>query len=895
MPLRRRGGGAAATPGGGSGLTAEQVRDTVAAFVREGNNITIVHDDAANTLTISSTGGTGGGLTTEQVRDTVAAFVRAAPGSGLSYTHNDTGNTLTLAFTLPAASVTPAMLDAGDDAKKAAMRTRIGAVSEDDIPESLMELLHDDLSSAVSLEQRIGDFTLLNDGNVVYLITVGTVTEFFAGDDISALREADAHTLDGVTIYSNASRHLLIKQPNNSSREVKVWLVDDVEAFAMIAARFLPTVTQEEAEAAIDASTATQRRIFTVQRIIQAIRANRDGDAFIGASEENGEITLTRRSGTDPVDLPITGAGGAFELKQIGSRATVEAANNYGASGITIAALDDDEAIYLRIWSPDEGEPPNYFVMRGATFNGLTERTAGQAPSGTYYERILPGGAGVIEIGKTSAGELLAANTDGSYTGSDILIEAYEVTVGQGGSLGFIPLGSASYNVVGESPPPYVSEEASSTPIDLSEVDLENDLLAVSIGFSQYSTQPHTFLASSIYERNAGDAVEFNEAGIPTIRITPLSRSSGGLDFYFGIDDDQHLTVSMLRASYFSGAFGLTLWRFGRATAVAPNPPGTDGQTLNRLTVQGRNYNLPRGGYLYYTRPALTIPADVTTAGTFTTSGRTYTLLNTVIPGRIYPAIDFTSEWFGNLEIDGDGNGGSGNNARQLEFTLKTTHTFNGKSIFHSRVESISIPRAFTASFTMGKMSAISQIRLGSFTDEDNTIITITEADLTSPVTIRFDLTIKGLQAGGGSATLSYTQIRFSHIQYRAYQIDHGEGSMVMPSTHNRYIGWSAAQNPTAAEFGAFSTDTDDMLPVPTLPAQFSTAGGAYLVFAVPKSAGTPTGVYFTGESLNQIGAYTRVNDWTPSGESPHYVYATNSAQSATALDGLSIRIEYGG
>ena len=82
---------------------------------------------------------------------------------------------------------------------------------------------------------------------------------------------------------------------------------------------------------------------------------------------------------------------------------------------------------------------------------------------------------------------------------------------------------------------------------------------------------------------------------------------------------------------------------------------------------------------------------------------------------------------------------------------------------------------------------------------------------------------------------------------------------------------------------------------MPALPAAFSAAGGAYVWFAVPKTQGVPTGIYRAGNPVNQIGAFTRVNDWTPASSTPHYVYASNVEQSGTALAGGSFRIEYGG
>ena len=90
-------------------LNAEEVRDVVAAFLQEGTNVTITHDDAANTLTISASGGGGGGgLDAEAVRDTIATFIQA--GSNITVTHDDAANTLTIASTASGGASDPKTL-----------------------------------------------------------------------------------------------------------------------------------------------------------------------------------------------------------------------------------------------------------------------------------------------------------------------------------------------------------------------------------------------------------------------------------------------------------------------------------------------------------------------------------------------------------------------------------------------------------------------------------------------------------------------------------------------------------------------------------------------------------------------------------------------------------------
>lgn len=73
----------------------ELIRDTIGTALTAGTNITIVVNDAGDTITINSTGG-GGGITTEEAVDAVAAAL-ATPGAGMDVTYNDGANTLTLA------------------------------------------------------------------------------------------------------------------------------------------------------------------------------------------------------------------------------------------------------------------------------------------------------------------------------------------------------------------------------------------------------------------------------------------------------------------------------------------------------------------------------------------------------------------------------------------------------------------------------------------------------------------------------------------------------------------------------------------------------------------------------------------------------------------------------
>jgi len=76
---------------------AEFIRDTIAAFIVQGTSVTVVHDDLANTLTISSTatGGTGAAYTDEQVRDVMGVALVA--GANVTITVDDVADTITIA------------------------------------------------------------------------------------------------------------------------------------------------------------------------------------------------------------------------------------------------------------------------------------------------------------------------------------------------------------------------------------------------------------------------------------------------------------------------------------------------------------------------------------------------------------------------------------------------------------------------------------------------------------------------------------------------------------------------------------------------------------------------------------------------------------------------------
>lgn len=77
-------------------MSDEAIRDLIADFIKASTNVTVTHDDAANTLTIAATD-TNTQRTDEEIRDVIASFL--AGSTNVTVTHDDAGDTLTITAT----------------------------------------------------------------------------------------------------------------------------------------------------------------------------------------------------------------------------------------------------------------------------------------------------------------------------------------------------------------------------------------------------------------------------------------------------------------------------------------------------------------------------------------------------------------------------------------------------------------------------------------------------------------------------------------------------------------------------------------------------------------------------------------------------------------------------
>ena len=217
--------------------------------------------------------------------------------------------------------------------------------------------------------------------------------------------------------------------------------------------------------------------------------------------------------------------------------------------------------------------------------------------------------------------------------------------------------------------------------------------------------------------------------------------------------------------------------------------------------------------YLYYARPALTIPADVSTNTAVPSSGTglEFVLLDrALIEGRIYPDIDFVTQWFGGFGISFDQNG-------SLLVRLKTRHEFGGKEFTHVRERTRGINPNRRLDVDLSNFDRVSVVRTGTYrppggNSDGSDDVEITTADLAGGVRITYTVEIQVLSGAGARQNANATTILWDAPQTRSYQIDHATGgstpgSNVRP-TINRF-DVTGDQSPSAGSIAGQAYDYD--------------------------------------------------------------------------------------
>ena len=163
--------------GGGGGLTEEQVRDTVAAFLTAGPNIGLLHNDAANTLQITGTD-TNTQRTDEDIFNVFASAIQA--GTNTTIVRDDDNNTVTINASvgiqgLSVTNKTGSALEAGrpvvvDIASDGTLQARAATTALIDAP---------NVASLTAQKRKISGFApsaVANDATFT-LVTEGTISD----------------------------------------------------------------------------------------------------------------------------------------------------------------------------------------------------------------------------------------------------------------------------------------------------------------------------------------------------------------------------------------------------------------------------------------------------------------------------------------------------------------------------------------------------------------------------------------------------------------------------------------------------------------------------------------------------------------------------------------------
>ena len=141
-----------------------------------------------------------------------------------------------------------------------------------------------------------------------------------------------------------------------------------------------------------------------------------------------------------------------------------------------------------------------------------------------------------------------------------------------------------------------------------------------------------------------------------------------------------------------------------------------------------------------------------------------------------------------------------------------------------------------------------------------------------------YDRNNTGNRAAGAFNLLSSDQLAMVAFQIPAPR--------VAPTGHKRYVGWSAAAQPTLTEFNAGEEFDGDVLTIP------AASQDGFLWFAIPADVDSPTAAYFDGNTRSVLQAFDqRTNIETdPDGtansgdEVDHKVWSTFASQRADVL-----------
>ena len=413
-------------------------------------------------------------------------------------------------------------------------------------------------------------------------------------------------------------------------------------------------------------------------------------------------------------------------------------ANAYAANDIT----HRNRVLYRSRTALAENAPATSYPGTGSAWEAQWERLA-------YFD-----GPPNAYIGLALVGETLTATREGGTNPTEIVLPAG----GMGGGGGLSRIGSL-WNATAAS-----NGNFQDTGIALPDDPADDALFPFVAQWAGYPRVFGALLGSQI------KALPMRPVGFPSSSgVLIAAEAQGATSLFAGQISNGNLVVGNDEGEWQASNY-FALYETAGAGAVEPPSAGDSSS-----------------GYLFYTRPPLSAPADVSADQAITNAGVEYTILdNETISGAVFADTDFTTQWFGYLTIRGTWAGSGANAISNLEVDLETTHIFNGKEIVHTRAVRISWPKGVSTLFSLNNLDSISTVSVGSYrppggNSDGSDDIEITTADLAGPVQITYKLKFRGVDRRGAFDPFTLQALEWHDMQTRSFQIG-GVSAMSTPT-----------------------------------------------------------------------------------------------------------------
>jgi hypothetical protein len=336
------------TAGSGS-MTDEQVRDVVAAFIKPGTNVTVVHNDAADTLTLTSTAG-GGGITTEDAVDAVAAALVA--GNNIDVSYNDAANQIIIDVE---------QLDTGDIAGLAAA---LGAKAD----AGTVQPLDADLTTIANMNPGPNDSLMFigsawsNRTPVQFKTSLGLDQVNNTSDANKPISTAQQGALDSKADLATTNAALALKQPIDPDLTAIAGLTPAVgDTMQFIGTAWANrTPTQAKTTLALDQvnnTTDLNKPISTATQTALNLKFDKAGGTITGSTAFSAGVTMA-------TTLGVTGAVTAASFTGIGTGLTALNASELQSGVLPIARFP------TTIPSDTTGTAAAWTTARNLSFTG---------------------------------------------------------------------------------------------------------------------------------------------------------------------------------------------------------------------------------------------------------------------------------------------------------------------------------------------------------------------------------------------------------------------------------------------------------------------------------------------------------------------------------------------